>query len=102
MLTLSQVARASLDSTIFTVLEGLKLSYDKAILVAWDDGKGFEDEVTKEMVVDWVERFADLTGVKIIATSSTDVLARVVRDFHDHVRGSRITKRVRYAVGADA
>jgi hypothetical protein len=38
VLTLSQVAGASLDSTIFSVPEGLKLSYDKAIIVVWDDG----------------------------------------------------------------
>jgi hypothetical protein len=85
VLTLSQVARASLDSTIFTVLEGLKLSYDKAILVAWDDGLEFGDDVTKDMVVDWLERFADLAGVKVVSTSSAGLLARVVTDFHNNV-----------------
>ncbi len=86
VLTLSQVARTSLDSTIFAVLENLKLSYEQSFLVVWDDGKDFGDDVTKEMVVDWVERFADLAGIKVIATSSAEVLARVVRDFHEHVR----------------
>ncbi len=95
VLTLSQVARASLDSTIFSVLEGLKLSYDKAIFVAWDDGLEFGDEVTKEMVIDWLERFADLAGVKVVSTSSAGVLARVVRDFHDHIQGSRQPIRAR-------
>jgi hypothetical protein len=57
--------------------------------VAWDDGRDFEDDVTKEMVVDWLERFADLAGVKVIATSSAGLLTRVVRDFHGHVRGSK-------------
>lgn len=30
--------------------------------MAWDDGREFGDEVTKDMVVDWLERFADLGG----------------------------------------
>jgi hypothetical protein len=98
VITLSQVARASLDSMIFSVLECLKLSYDKVILVAWEDGREFEDEVTKDMVVDWLERFADLAGVKVVSTSSAAVLARVVRDFHEHVLGPSNVKRTKREV----
>nr|MDO8088594.1 helicase-related protein [Candidatus Sigynarchaeum springense] len=87
VLSLAEVARASLDGRIFGILEGLKALYDKAFLVAWDDGQGFgDDEITKDMVVDWLERFADLSGIKVIATSNAAVLARVVQDFHDHVK----------------
>ncbi|MEX2680760.1 MAG: helicase-related protein, partial [Candidatus Sigynarchaeota archaeon] len=90
VLPLASVARASLDGTIFGILEGLKALYDKAFLVAWDDGRDLgDDEITKEMIVDWLERFADLSGIKVIATSNAGVLARVVRDFHDSVKGSR-------------
>ena len=32
----------------------------ESFLVAWDDGLEFGDEVTKDMVVDWLERFADV------------------------------------------
>ena len=64
--------------------------YDKESLVAWDDGQGLgDDEITRDMVVDWLERFADLSGIKVIATSSAAVLARVVQDFHEHVKGSK-------------
>ncbi len=41
------------------------------------------------MVVDWLERFADLSGIKVIATSNAGVLARVVQDFHEHVKGEK-------------
>jgi len=64
--------------------------YDKESLVAWDDGQGLgDDEITRDMVVDWLERFADLSGIKVIATSNAAVLARVVQDFHEHVKGSK-------------
>jgi hypothetical protein len=70
--------------------------------VAWDDGRDFEDDVTKEMVVDWVERFADLAGIKVVSTSSAGLLARVVQDFHGHVKGTKATTRARDAAGMDA
>ncbi|MEX2719253.1 MAG: hypothetical protein Q6370_023385, partial [Candidatus Sigynarchaeota archaeon] len=90
VLSFASVAKASLDGTIFGMLAGLKALYDTAVLVAWDDGQGLgDDEITKEMVVDWVERFAGVSGIKVIATSSAAVLARVVQDFHKHVKGSK-------------
>ncbi|MEX2754729.1 MAG: hypothetical protein Q6365_005005, partial [Candidatus Sigynarchaeota archaeon] len=92
VLSFASVAKASLDGTIFGILEGLKALYDKAFLVAWDDGRDLgDDEITKEMVVDWLERFAGVSGIKVIATSNAAVLARVVRDFHEHVK--RINQR---------
>lgn len=63
-----------------------RLAIGKENLVACDDGLEFGEDVTKEMVMDWVERFADLAGIKVIATSNARVLARVVQDFHEHMR----------------
>ena len=61
--------------------------YDKESLVAWDDGQGLgDDEITRDMVVDWLERFADLSGIKVIATSNAAVLARAVQDFHEKIK----------------
>jgi hypothetical protein len=88
VLTLANVANVSMDSTIFAILDQLRLTYEQAFLVAWDDGTAFDEDITKEMVVDWLERFAEPAGVRIIATSSVDVLAVVIRDFHEHVLAS--------------
>jgi len=100
VLSLADVARVSLDGRIFGILEGLKAQYDKAFLVAWDDGQGLgDDEITRDMVADWVERFADLSGIKVIATSSAGVLARVVQDFYDSVKGSKESAQPSQTIG---
>ncbi|NMC07448.1 MAG: DEAD/DEAH box helicase [Candidatus Lokiarchaeota archaeon] len=92
--TVADVARASLDSSIFALLENLALKYEKSVLVAWDDGAALDDDVTGEMVVDWLERFAGVAGVKVLSTSSIAVLARVVQDVHVHVKeGKQLPRR---------
>ena len=72
-----------------------------ALTTGYEDTRQLED-FTWQMVVDWLERFADLAGVKVIATSSAGMLARVIKEFHEHVKASAIPARVKGVAGMGA
>jgi len=86
VLTLAGAATECLENRIFNLFAELKAGYDNAFVVAWDDGKPLDTDLTKNIIVEWLERFGEQEGVKVLATSTIDILATIVADFHGRVK----------------
>ncbi|HME51799.1 MAG TPA: helicase-related protein [Candidatus Lokiarchaeia archaeon] len=101
VMTLSNAATECLENRIFAMLASLKATYDNVFVVAWDDGKPLETDLTKSIIVEWLERFGELEGVKVLTTSTIDILATIIADFHGRVANLAIAARKEHA-GASA
>jgi hypothetical protein len=65
------IAATELENRIFDMLASLKATYDNAFIVAWDDGKPLDTDLTKCIIVEWLKRFGEKEGEKILAISSS-------------------------------
>nr|MDO8114974.1 helicase-related protein [Candidatus Sigynarchaeota archaeon] len=97
VLSLTSAAKECLENRIFGMLNALKAAYDHAIIVAWDDGRPLDDELTRDIVVEWLERFGEQEGVKVIATSNAEILATIIKDFHGRIK--EIASEARWGAG---
>jgi len=89
-----EAATECLVNRIFDILSSLKATYDNAFIVAWEDSKPLDADMTKSIIVKWLERFGEQEGVKVLATSTIDILATIIADFHGHLKDiSEVTKQ---------
>ena len=56
-------------------------------LMVLNDNDGFRfSDLTKSIIVEWLERFGEQEGLKVLTLSTVEILAMIIKDFHGRVK----------------